>query len=61
MSALSHEQTSRRLRVMSVIPLKADIHQRCLHRLVPQAEIPELFVISVCHFDGIHPAGPGTR
>ena len=28
MSALGHEQTSRHVRVMSVIPLKADIHQR---------------------------------
>ena len=28
MSALGHEQTSRHIRVMSVIPLKADIHQR---------------------------------
>ena len=36
MSALGHEQTSRHVRVMSVIPLKADIHQRGLHvRLMP--------------------------
>ena len=36
MSAMGHEQTSRHVRVMSVIPLKADIHQRDLHvRLVP--------------------------
>ena len=28
MSAMGHEQTSRDVRVMSVIPLKADIHQR---------------------------------
>jgi hypothetical protein len=28
LSGLSHEQTSRHVRVMSVIPLKADIHQR---------------------------------
>ena len=36
MSAVGHEQTSRHVRVMSVIPLKADIHQRGLHvRLVP--------------------------
>ena len=27
MSALGHEQTSRHVRLMSVIPLKADIHQ----------------------------------
>ena len=40
MSALGHEQTSRHVRVMSVLPLKADIHQRGLHvRLVPQADI----------------------
>ena len=40
MSALGHEQTSRHIRVMSVIPLKADIHQRGLHvRLVPVTEI----------------------
>ena len=31
MSALGHEQTSHHVRVMSVIPLKADIHQRGLH------------------------------
>jgi hypothetical protein len=31
MSALSHEQTSRQVRLMSVIPLKADIHQRIEH------------------------------
>jgi hypothetical protein len=30
-SALGHEQTSRHVRVMSVITLKADIHQRELH------------------------------
>ena len=36
MSVMGHEQTSRHGRVMSVIPLKADIHQRGLHvRLVP--------------------------
>jgi hypothetical protein len=40
MSALGHERTSRHVRVMSVIPLKADIHQRGLHvRLVPEADI----------------------
>ena len=38
MSALGHEQTSRHVRVMSVIPLKADIRQRALHvRFVPLA------------------------
>src|SRR6478736_8083312 len=42
MSALGHEQTSHHVRVMSVIPLKADIHQRCLHvRLVPVALLVE--------------------
>ena len=36
MSALGHEQTSHHVRVTSVIPLKAHIHQRDLHvRLVP--------------------------
>ena len=39
-TAQGHEQTSRHVRVMSVIPLKADIHQCGLHvRLVPQADI----------------------
>ena len=38
-SAKGHEQTSRHERVMSVIPLKGDIHQRGLHvRLVPIAD-----------------------
>jgi hypothetical protein len=31
MSALGHEQTSRHVCVMSVIPLKADMHQHGLH------------------------------
>ena len=36
MSAMGHEQTSRHVCVMSVIPLKADIHQHGLHvRFVP--------------------------
>ena len=40
MSALGHKRTSRQVRVMSVIPLKSDIHQRGLHvRLVPLADI----------------------
>ena|SRR4029079_19158450 len=30
-SAMGHEQTSLHVRMMSVIPLKADIHQRSLH------------------------------
>ena len=42
MSAKGHEQTSRHGRVMSVIPVKADIHQRGLHvRLVPLADIAQ--------------------
>ena len=40
MTAVGHEQTSRQVRVMSVIPLKADIDQRGLHvRYVPEADI----------------------
>ena len=40
MSALGHEHTSRHVRIMSVLPLKADIRWRGLHvRLVPQADI----------------------
>ena len=40
MSALGQKQTSRHVRVMSVIPLKVDIRQRVEHvRLVPEAEI----------------------
>jgi Bacterial protein of unknown function (DUF899) len=39
-SALGQKQTSRHVRVMSVIPLKADIRQREWHvRLVPLADI----------------------
>jgi hypothetical protein len=34
------QQTSRHVNVMSVIPLKAEIHQRGLHvRLVPESEV----------------------
>jgi hypothetical protein len=40
MSALGHEQTSRHVPMMSVLPLKADIHKRGLHvRLVPLVDI----------------------
>jgi hypothetical protein len=40
MSALGHEQTSRHVHVMSVIPLKADIRQSGLYvRLVPIVDI----------------------
>ena len=39
-SALGQEQTLRHVRVMSVIPLKADIRQRGSHvRLVPEADM----------------------
>jgi hypothetical protein len=49
MSALGHEQTSRNVRVMSVIPLKAEIHQRGLYvRLVPKADMAI----------GLKPVGP---
>ena len=42
MSALGHEQTTRHVHIMSVIPLKADIHQREWHvRLVPEADIAQ--------------------
>jgi len=40
MSALGHQQTSRHVRVMSVIPFKAHLHQRGLHvRFVPIADM----------------------
>jgi hypothetical protein len=40
MSATGQEQTSHHVRVMSVIPFKADIHQRGVHvRFVPKADI----------------------
>ena len=40
MSGMGHEQTSRHVRVMSGVSLKADIHQRGLHvRLVPKADL----------------------
>jgi hypothetical protein len=40
-SAVGQKQTSRHVRVMSVILLKADIHQRGWNvRYVPQADIP---------------------
>jgi hypothetical protein len=43
MSALGHEQTSRNVRVMSVIPLKTDIRQREWHvRYVPKADISSI-------------------
>lgn len=40
MSVLGHEQTTRDVRVMSDLPLKADIRQRGVHiRLLLQADI----------------------
>ena len=40
MTAVGHEQTSRHVRLMFVIPLKADIHRRGLYlRLVPEADM----------------------
>jgi hypothetical protein len=55
MSAMGHEQTSRHDRVMSVIPLNADIHRRGLHvRLVPQADIADMSRLAVA----ISPASP---
>ena len=42
MSALGHEQTSRHVRVMSVLPLKADIRQRIQYVcFVPFPDSPE--------------------
>src|SRR6476659_11025942 len=50
MSALGHEQTSRHVRVMSAIPLKADIHRRGLHvRLVPEADMRHVPVSAKWH------------
>jgi hypothetical protein len=47
MSALGHEQTSRHVRVMSVISGITDIHQRSLHvRLVPRTDIEPLNVLA---------------
>jgi hypothetical protein len=41
MSASGHQQTSRRVRVMSILPLKAAIRQRESRvRYVPEADIP---------------------
>ena len=38
--SLGHERSSRHVGVMSVIPLKADIHRRGLHvRFVPEADV----------------------
>jgi hypothetical protein len=48
MSALGHEQTSRHVRVMTVIPLKADSHWRSLHvRFVPLADVKSLLIMAV--------------
>ena len=44
MSALGQKQTSRHVRVMFVMPLKGDIHQRgLLVRLVPKPDITGAF------------------
>jgi hypothetical protein len=52
MSAMGHEQTSRHVRVMSVLPLKADIRQREWHvRYVPIADMRQL-VLSDLHSQG---------
>jgi hypothetical protein len=40
MSALGHEQTSRHARVMSALPLKADIRQREVH--VPYVSLADV-------------------
>jgi hypothetical protein len=54
MSAMGHEQTSRHVGVMSVIHLKADIHERGLHvRFVPQTDLATL--------DGHQPFASPTR
>ncbi|MGA6931324.1 MAG: hypothetical protein WBZ35_18580, partial [Pseudolabrys sp.] len=46
-SALGHEQTSRHVRVMTVVPLKADIHRRGLHvRFVPEGDITPVLLLS---------------
>ena len=53
MSALGHEQTSRNVPVMSVIPLKADIHQREWHvHYVPLADVGvrALLPVPLSHF-----------
>ena len=40
---MGHAQTSRHVRIMSVIPLKADTHRRGLHvRLVPDSDVPDV-------------------
>src|SRR6476620_9502616 len=49
MSALGQKQTSRHVRVMSVIPLKADIHQRVLH-----GPATPLCSTSSLHPEGLH-------
>jgi hypothetical protein len=43
MSAMGHERKSRHVRIMSVLPLKADIHLHGLYvRFVPRADIYSL-------------------
>jgi len=51
-SALGHEQTSCHLRLMSVIPLKADIRQCGLHvGLVPLADLQSLTIMDILGAD----------
>src|SRR6478672_3836705 len=51
MSALGQKRTSRRVRIMSVIPLKAAIHQCGLHvRLVPKATSRKEAVVFLLQF-----------
>ena len=57
-SALGHEQTSHHVRVMSVIPLKADIHQRGWHfRLVPEADLEHK---DRCGYSATTPVNPAA-
>jgi hypothetical protein len=62
MSALGHERTSRHVRFTSVIPLKADIHQRGLPvRLVPVTDIAYFWhrELAQAIADAVHASGQG--
>jgi hypothetical protein len=62
MSATGHERTSRHVRVVSVIPLKADIHQRGLHvRLVPIADMSSRSHLSGDSLDSVNEVGTNRR